>query len=88
MLKHLQSTTVVISDPDLVAKLASLEGLIIFRGPGGKCLRLGELVPPDRLPSGIKSPISDEEFEEARKQPDSGIPLAEFWKRVERGEYN
>ena len=30
------------------------------------------------MPPGVKSPVSDEEFEEARKQPD-GLTLQEFW---------
>ena len=34
-----------------------------------------------------KSPFSDEEIEEARKRPDSGITLAEFWEKVKRGEW-
>ena len=35
----------------------------------------------------FKSPISDEEFEEARKRADSGVSLSEFWKLMERGEW-
>jgi len=35
------------------------------------------------MPPGVKSPVSDEEFEEARKQPDSGITLQEFWQRMQ-----
>ena len=36
-------------------------------------------------PPGVKSPISDEEFEEARKQT-GGKPLAEFLKRLQASE--
>ena len=81
------ATTVVISDPELLAKLAASDGLIVFRGPDGKCVRLAEPVPPGQLPAGIKSPFSDEEIEEARKRPDSGITLTEFWDKVKRGEW-
>jgi hypothetical protein len=31
-----------------------------------------------KLPPGVKSPFTDEEIEEARKQPD-GLPLSEVW---------
>lgn len=73
--------TIVISDPEVLARLAAAEGPIILRGPKGECLRMAELVPPGKLPAGFKSPISDEEFEEARKQPD-GLPLSEVWKKI------
>ena len=81
------ATTVVISDPELLAKLAASDGLIVFRGPDGKCVRMAEPVPQGQLPAGIKSPFSDEEIEEARKRPDSGITLTEFWDKVKRGEW-
>jgi hypothetical protein len=79
-------TTIVISDPELIAKLASAEGQIVFRGPSGNTLKIAEVVANGTSPLGVKSPISDEDFEKARKSPDSGITLKEFWKRVERGE--
>lgn len=69
--------TVVVSDPDVLAQLAAAEGPIILRGPKGECLRMAELVPPGQLPAGFKSPISDEEFQEARKQT-GGRPLADI----------
>ena len=75
------TTTVVISDPELLAKLASSDGVIVFRGPDGHTVRMAEPVPHGQLPHGIKSPISDAEFQEARKQPD-GSPLTEVWKRI------
>jgi len=74
-------TTIVITDPELLAKLASAEGQIIFRGPSGDTVKTAEIVANGTLPPGVKSPISDEEFEEARKQPD-GVPLSEVWKRI------
>ena len=80
-------TTIVISDPELLAKLAAADGQIIFEGPTGDLVKTVETVPFGKLPPGVKSPVSDEEFEEARKSPDSGITLDEFWKQVERGEW-
>ncbi len=80
-------TTIVISDPELLAKLAAANGQIVFRGPSGDTVKTAEVVANGTPPPGVKSPISDEEFEKARKSPDSGITLEEFWKRVERGEW-
>jgi|HubBroStandDraft_5_1064220.scaffolds.fasta_scaffold2245278_1 hypothetical protein len=80
-------TTIVISDPELLAKLASAEGQIVFRGPLGDTVKTAEVVANGTPPPGTKSPINDEEFERARNSPDSGITLQEFWKKVERGEW-
>ena len=75
-------TTIVITDPELLAKLAAAEGQIVFRGPTGDTVKTAEVVANVTQPAGVKSPITDEEFEEARKSPSSGITLDEFWKRM------
>lgn len=80
-------TTIVINDPELLARIVAAEGQIIFREPTGAMIKTVETVPIGKLPPGVKSPVSDEEFEQARKSPDSGITLTEFWKRVEKGEW-
>ena len=77
-------TTIVINDPEILAKLAAAEGQIVFRGPSGDTVKTAEVVANGNPPPRVKSPISDEEFEEARKSPDSGITLDEFWKRMQR----
>jgi len=76
-----QVTTIVITDPELLAKLAAANGQIIFRTPTGDTVKTAEVVANGTPPPRVKSPISDEEFEEARKQPD-GLPLSEVWKRI------
>ena len=81
------TTIITITDPDLLAKLAAAEGQIIFRGPGGEHVKTAATVPNRALPPGVKSPFTDEEIEEARKSPNSGITLAEFWEKVRRGEW-
>ncbi|MCI0703775.1 MAG: hypothetical protein L0241_22175 [Planctomycetia bacterium] len=83
----MNTTTITITDPELLAKLAAANGQIIFRGPGGEPVKTVSTVPYGVPPPGVKSPVSDEEFEEARKSPDSGITLAEFWEKVQRGEW-
>ena len=80
-------TTIVISDPELLAKLAAANGQILFEGPTGDLVQTVETIPFGKLPPGVKSPVSDAEFEDARKSPNSGITLTEFWKQVERGEW-
>jgi hypothetical protein len=80
-------TVIDISDPAVLARLAAADGPVIFRGPDGRCVRMAELVPPGQLPAGVRSPISDEEFEQRRRLPNSGVTLTEFWEQVERGEW-
>ena len=80
-------TTIVISDPELLAKLAAANGQILFEGPAGNLVQTVETVPFGKLPPGVQSPFTDEEIEQARKEPDSGITLTEFWKQVENGEW-
>ncbi|HEV3387043.1 MAG TPA: hypothetical protein VG097_19650 [Gemmata sp.] len=74
-------TTIVITDPELLTKLAAAEGQIVFRGPSGDTVKTAEIVANGTPPPGVTSPISDEEFEKARKQPD-GVPLSEVWRRI------
>jgi hypothetical protein len=80
-------TIIVISDPELLAKLAAARGQIVFRGLSGETVKTAEVVANGTPPQGVKSPVTDEEFEQARKSPDSGIALTDFWKKVERGEW-
>lgn len=83
----MNATTITITDPDLLAKLAAAQGQIIFRGPTGDTVKTVETISSDTPSTHVKSPVSDEEFEEARKSPNSGITLAEFWEKVKRGEW-
>jgi hypothetical protein len=80
-------TKIVITDPELRAKLSTANGQIIFEGPAGEPVNIVETVNLGKLPAGVKSPFTDAEIEQARKEPDSGVTLAEFWKRVENGEW-
>jgi hypothetical protein len=81
------TTTITITDPELLAKLAAAEGQIVFRGPGGEHVKTAETVAPGALPPGVRSPFTDEEIEAARQEPDCDITLAEFWKKVQSGEW-
>ena len=82
----MNTTTITITDPALRALLAGARGQIVFRAPDGEHVRT--VTPgPASLPAGSKGPLTDDEFEEARKSPNSGITLAEFWEKVKRGEW-
>jgi hypothetical protein len=81
------ATVITITDPELLAKLAAAEGRIVFRGPGGEHGKTAETVPQGTPPAGVKSPFTDEQIDEARKSPNSGITLTEFWEKVRRGEW-
>jgi hypothetical protein len=81
------TTVITITDPELLAKLAAAEGQIIFRGPTGDAVKTVHTVAYGVPPPGVKSPFTDEQIEEARKSPNSGITLTEFWEKVKRGEW-
>jgi hypothetical protein len=77
--------SITISDPVLLAQLAAAPGAVEVRDPSGRVLGTFVLDGYGKPPPGVKSPISDEEFEEARKQT-GGKPLAEILNRLQAGE--
>jgi hypothetical protein len=81
------TTTITITDPELIAKIAAANGQIVFRGPNGEAVKTVATIAAGALPPVPKGPLSDEEFEKARQSPNSGITLTEFWERVKRGEW-
>ena len=50
-------TTIVITDPELLAKLAAAEGQIIFRTPSGDTVKTAQVVAYGTPPPGVKSPV-------------------------------
>ena len=75
----MNTTTITITDPELLAKLAAAEGQIVFRSPGGDTVKTVETVPFGKPPAGFKVPISDEELER-RSRERTGRPLADILK--------
>ena len=73
------TTTITITDPDLLAQLAAASGHIVFRGPAGEYVKEATVDGGAKPPR--KGPLSAEQFEEARKQV-GGSPLSEVWKRI------
>lgn len=76
-----QLTTIVIDDPVLLAKLAAADGPVVLRSSSGDMVKTYTPVDDFKLPPGVKSPFTDEQIEESRKQPD-GDPLDVVWKRI------
>lgn len=83
----MSTTTITITDPDLLAQLSAAEGQIVFRGPTGVEVKTVATVSDGALPPGVRSPFTDEEIEAARGEPDSDVTLTEFWKKVRAGEW-
>ena len=74
--------SITITDPTLLAQLTAAK-VVELRDPSGRVIGTFVVEGYGVPPPGVKSPISDEEFEEARRSPDSGISLTEFWKRMQ-----
>ncbi len=73
--------SIVITDKNLLEQLARTSGTVEVRDANGNFL--GTFAPPyGKLPPGVKSPHTDEEIEELRKQPD-GRPLADILRDLE-----
>ncbi|HVL15438.1 MAG TPA: hypothetical protein VM529_22900 [Gemmata sp.] len=70
-------TTIVITDPELLAKIAAADGQIVFQGPTGETIKTVETRPFGVPPPGYQLPISDEELER-RRQEKSGRTLEEI----------
>ena len=81
----MSTTTITITDPELLAQIAAANGHIVFCGPNGEYVKAATVDGGAKPPK--KGPLTAEEFEEARKSPNSGITLAEFWEKVKRGEW-
>jgi hypothetical protein len=69
--------SITVTDPQFLAAISQLTGVVELRDPQGNVL--GELSLEDngRLPPGVKSPFSEEEMAERRKQRD-GRPLSDI----------
>jgi hypothetical protein len=77
--------SITITDPALLAQLAAAPGFVELRAPDGRVIGTFFLDGYGVPPPGVKSPVSDEEFEEARKEV-GGKTLAEILERLQPGE--
>lgn len=75
--------SITITDPALLAQFTQAGGVVEIMDPAGRVIGTFFLEGYGKLPPGVKSPVSDEEFEEARKQP-GGRPLADILRDLEQ----
>jgi hypothetical protein len=74
--------SIIVNDASLLKQLTGVSVTIEIRDADGNFL--GTFAPPRaKLPPGIKSPHTDEEIEQFRKQP-GGRPLAEILRDLEK----
>jgi hypothetical protein len=75
--------SITVTDPNLLSQLTT--GVEVeLKDPTGKVL--GVFVPHGlgKLPPGVKSPFSEEEMAERRKEPKVGRPLADILRDLEK----
>ena len=73
--------SITITDPALLAQLAAARDPVDVHGPDGEYI--GTFRPPlGKLPPGVKSPFTDEERAEMRKQR-TGRPLKDILRDLE-----
>jgi hypothetical protein len=69
--------SITISDPKLLAQLEAISGEVELKDPSGRTVAKVSREWDGKLPAGVKSPFSDAEIAELRKQK-SGRPLADI----------
>jgi hypothetical protein len=69
--------SITITDPTLLAELSRATGVVELRDPEGNVIGELSLGNQGRLPPGVKSPFTDEQLAELRKQR-GGRPLADI----------
>ncbi len=74
-------TTIVITDPELLAKLAAADGRIVFQGPAGDTVKTAEVVAGSKFPPNFKIPFTDEQLAEFSKHR-TGRPIGEVIKEL------
>lgn len=75
-------TTIVVNDPDLLARIATAKGEIVFRSPSGEDVQTVCTLPFGVPPPGFQSPISDDEMARRRLEC-TGRPLTEILRDLE-----
>ncbi len=84
-MKHLLEEirmSITITDPELLAQLRNAADLIELRDPEGNVLGRLALAGLGKLPPGVKSPFTDEERAEMRKER-TGRPLKDIIRDLE-----
>lgn len=74
-------TTIVITDPTLLAQIAAAQGQIVFRGPTGNTIKTAEVVAGQALLAKYQCPFTEEELAR-RSQDRTGRPIGEVIKEL------
>lgn len=68
---------VTITDPTLIDQLRQANDTVTFQTPDGQVVAVMTVGNPGRLPPGVKSPFTDEQRAEMRKER-TGRPLSDI----------
>jgi hypothetical protein len=77
--------SITISDPALLAQLAAVHGEVELKDPTGRTVAKASTEWDGKLPPGVKSPLSDDEFERLRLTQRPGRKLADIMRDLEGG---
>ena len=69
--------TITITDPVLVAQLLNSDGTVVLQSPEGRVLGQFKAEGLYKLPPGVKSPFTEEQVQELRKDR-TGRPLKDI----------
>ncbi len=69
--------SITVNDPDLLAALRGAVGVVELRDPEGRVIGALSLEGEGQLPPGVKSPFTDQEMAERRKDR-TGRPHADI----------
>ena len=74
--------SITITDPELLAQLTATSDIVEVCGPDGRVIGTFAAENLGKLPPGVKSPFTDEQVAEFRKQK-TGRPVADILKDLE-----
>ena len=75
--------SITITDPALLAQLEAIQGEVELKDPTGRVVARATRELDGKLPPGVKSPLSDEEFEHLRLTQRTGRKLADIMRDLE-----
>ena len=75
--------SITITDPALLAQLAAVQGEVELKDPSGRTVAKALTEWDGQLPPGVRSPLSDEEFEQLRQTQRPGRKLADVIRDLE-----
>ena len=77
--------SITITDPALVAQLLNSDGTVVLKNPEGRILGEFKAEGLYKLPPGVKSPFTEEQLQELRKDR-TGRPLKDILRDLKERE--